>query len=473
MNIIQIQDRLKGLPNEALVNYVEEPKGEVPIYLALGELQRRKGMRERFQASQTPPPSVSEQLVAENKPQQMGLRAMAPQGMMPPTEGVGAPQPQPQPQMDPRQLAASGIAANPQSAVGGPAMMAKGGIVGEFTNQAGRSGPVYEDGSKGFAWTGLVPALWGLGSRGVTTAGKFLGKRFGPSFKRHPTFPSMGGIASKTTPGYFRQPGAAMDTALASGLGYWALSGDPELEDKDKKVKKGKKTEKGDKKEKAKAKTIEDDIAKYRKLLGSDPSRARVDERLAKLDEKIAKREGSAGNMALIEAGLNMAAGQSPNALTNLATGATAGMKSYTAGQKDIDTLQKESLALDVAIGQAKRQEELTIIKFGIESEQARAAALQAQALINQKFNMSLALRQQPRPQDLLDARESLEGSRELEEFKASFVASYGEANLNTPQYKQAENQFIMNYVQNMFNTGGGGDTPLSAEDQSLLDKHI
>ena len=52
MNIIQIQDRLKGLPEDALVNYVEQPMGEVPIYLALGELQRRKEMKERFQASQ-------------------------------------------------------------------------------------------------------------------------------------------------------------------------------------------------------------------------------------------------------------------------------------------------------------------------------------------------------------------------------------------------------------------------------------
>ena len=152
MNIIQVQDRLKGLPNEALVNYVEEPMGEVPIYLALGELQRRKEMRERFQASQTPPPSVSEQLVAENKPQQMGLGAMAPQGMMPPsspTQGVGAPQPQPQ--MDPRQLAASGIAANPVSNVGGPAMMAKGGIVGYQTG--GNIGDI--DMSDWSYWAGL------------------------------------------------------------------------------------------------------------------------------------------------------------------------------------------------------------------------------------------------------------------------------------------------------------------------------
>ena len=128
MNIIQLQDRLKGLPEEALVKYVEQPMGEVPIYLALGELQRRSEMKKRFQASQADKPSVAEQLVAEAKPMQMGLGAMAPQQMMPEGQGVGAPQPTPQ--IDPRQMAASGIAANPQSAVGGTAMMKEGGIVG-------------------------------------------------------------------------------------------------------------------------------------------------------------------------------------------------------------------------------------------------------------------------------------------------------------------------------------------------------
>ena len=131
MNIIQIQDRLKGLPDQALVNYVEQPMGEVPIYLALGELQRRKEMKERFQATQADKPSVAEQLVAEAKPMQMGLGAMTGQRMMPGAQGVGAPQPTPE--IDPRQMAASGIAANPQSAVGGTAMMKEGGIVGYQT----------------------------------------------------------------------------------------------------------------------------------------------------------------------------------------------------------------------------------------------------------------------------------------------------------------------------------------------------
>ena len=128
MNIIQLQDRLKGLPEQALVKYVEQPMGEVPIYLALGELQRRSEMKKRFQATQADKPSVAEQLVAEAKPMQMGLGAMAPQQMMPEGQGVGAPQPTPE--IDPRQMAASGIAANPQSAVGGTAMMKEGGIVG-------------------------------------------------------------------------------------------------------------------------------------------------------------------------------------------------------------------------------------------------------------------------------------------------------------------------------------------------------
>ena len=112
MNIIQVQDRLKGLPEDALVNYVEQPMGEVPIYLALGELQRRKEMKERFQASQADKPSVAEQLVAEAKPMQMGLGAMAPQQMMPGAQGVGTPPPAQE--LTPTMLAASGgIVSNP------------------------------------------------------------------------------------------------------------------------------------------------------------------------------------------------------------------------------------------------------------------------------------------------------------------------------------------------------------------------
>ena len=45
MNIIQVQNRLKGVTDDALIQYVENPTGEVPTYLALGEIGRREGIR--------------------------------------------------------------------------------------------------------------------------------------------------------------------------------------------------------------------------------------------------------------------------------------------------------------------------------------------------------------------------------------------------------------------------------------------
>ena len=123
MNIIQIQDRLKGVPDQALVGYVENPTGDVPTYLALGELQRRKDMRERYQADAAPEPTVAEQLVEETQPQ--GIAGLAPEGMDMATEGIGAPPMQPK--MTPDMMASSGVGALPAGNVG--QNYAGGGIV--------------------------------------------------------------------------------------------------------------------------------------------------------------------------------------------------------------------------------------------------------------------------------------------------------------------------------------------------------
>jgi hypothetical protein len=93
MNIIQIQDRLKGVDDNALIQYVENPNSEVPTYLALGELQRRKSMRDRYESQREPTKTVSEQLVEELLPQ--GLAAMGVQGALP-AEAVDPSMAQPQ-----------------------------------------------------------------------------------------------------------------------------------------------------------------------------------------------------------------------------------------------------------------------------------------------------------------------------------------------------------------------------------------
>ena len=64
MNIIQVQDRLKGLPEDALVNYVKNPTGPVPIYLALGEINRRKEMEAKFNANKEEKANIKDQLIS-------------------------------------------------------------------------------------------------------------------------------------------------------------------------------------------------------------------------------------------------------------------------------------------------------------------------------------------------------------------------------------------------------------------------
>jgi len=92
MNIIKIQNQLKGVPDDTLVGYVQNPSGQVPTYLALSELQRRKEMRNSYQANKPEDKTVAEDLVQEAQPQpgivglseaQPMMEAMAPQPEMP------------------------------------------------------------------------------------------------------------------------------------------------------------------------------------------------------------------------------------------------------------------------------------------------------------------------------------------------------------------------------------------------------
>jgi hypothetical protein len=91
MNIIQLQDDLKGLPDNALIGYVQNPTGAVPTYLALGELERRTKMREKFKQA-APTETVSEQIVQEAVPQ--GIGALMPTNMPPAMAAPMAPSPE-------------------------------------------------------------------------------------------------------------------------------------------------------------------------------------------------------------------------------------------------------------------------------------------------------------------------------------------------------------------------------------------
>ena len=104
MNIIKIQNQLKGVPDDTLVGYVQNPTGQVPTYLALSELQRRKEMRSSYQANKPEDKTVAEDLVEEAQPQP-GIAAL-PEGQ--PMQQAMVQQPQPEMPME--QMAQGGLA---------------------------------------------------------------------------------------------------------------------------------------------------------------------------------------------------------------------------------------------------------------------------------------------------------------------------------------------------------------------------
>ena len=100
MNLIQIQEHLKDLPTQAIMSYANGQNPEVPPYMALGEMNRRKNMEQR--AAQAPNSSVKEKLESELN-QQVALPGIG-QGMNMRINPAGMPQPMPaaQPQMAPQ-----------------------------------------------------------------------------------------------------------------------------------------------------------------------------------------------------------------------------------------------------------------------------------------------------------------------------------------------------------------------------------
>ena len=74
MNIMKLQSQLQQVPDNALIGYVQNPDGQVPSYLALAELSRRKEIRKSTAPQeQAPTQSVAEQAVAEAAPGIAGI----------------------------------------------------------------------------------------------------------------------------------------------------------------------------------------------------------------------------------------------------------------------------------------------------------------------------------------------------------------------------------------------------------------
>jgi len=129
MNLIQVQDRLKDMPTQAIMSYANGSNPDVPPYLALGELNRRKQMEQKH--AEAPQGTVKDQIEQSVKLAQAQKAAQA-QGQQKMTEAMGSQQtPVPGGTPQPQEQPESGIAQLPT----GPMNFRDGGIVSFADNQ--------------------------------------------------------------------------------------------------------------------------------------------------------------------------------------------------------------------------------------------------------------------------------------------------------------------------------------------------
>jgi hypothetical protein len=133
MNLIQVQERLKDLPRQALIAYANGANPDVAPYLAMLEMNRRKRMEEQARPAEPPTGTVKDQLE-----QQAGLAALqgmrmgqAQQQMMQGAAAQPMPVPEgaPQPDMQPEATGIANAAAQPGVMQPDVLSMAGGGIV--------------------------------------------------------------------------------------------------------------------------------------------------------------------------------------------------------------------------------------------------------------------------------------------------------------------------------------------------------
>lgn len=103
MNILQMEDMVKGLPDDRLQQEAQNPSGQMPQFLLVSEVQRRTKMRKDFatQSQEQPQGTIVEQTLAEAQqqppPQQQPQLAQAQQGLGAIPQQPMSPQPPAQP----------------------------------------------------------------------------------------------------------------------------------------------------------------------------------------------------------------------------------------------------------------------------------------------------------------------------------------------------------------------------------------
>lgn len=415
MNIIKIQDQLKNVPDRTLVGYVQNPVGQVPTYLALAELQRRKEMRANYQATKPEEKTVAEDLVQESQP---GIAAL-PEGQ-PMQQAM-----QPPPEMPVEQMAQGGLADLDTGDMYDENSYANGGIVafddgGEVKHFATgnyvvpfRTPQQYYDAIKGNK--DLRKPFWfDQFATPYDEAIKFYQEEKSAATDPEKQRQLDNAIAELNMQKYkfARSKEDPTEMMTQTGMKGIASDGKPvpkpiDIADIDRRktgnltppnpIKEVKEKATGQKDDVVMAPDIDvkgdpfyfeerpEDVAeaerkRYKDMYGTDPFIKRGEDRLSAMDKRAKSMEEKAPWFALAQAGFEMASakpeyGKGQSTAADIARAGVTGIKSYAETQKQLADLDEKRFNIDAKIADAQRAVELAAMQHGFKSEEYNKAA--------------------------------------------------------------------------------------------------
>jgi len=488
MNIIKLQNMLRGVPDDALINYVQNPQGEVPSYLALSELQRRKDTRAKYQAEQAPESSVAEDITQQAQPQ--GIAAMPPQQAPVADQGVAG-LPIPDQMFSGQGMAAGGIVAFDDG--------------GQVKNYAGRDGSyVYSTDydpveqyrrARQLGTENLMARKYGVPTTSVTKAGietpyddalsyyEGLRKQAAMSGKGLPELSSATNALQKrreawlagsldpysqaspvgSKPNLLGDQPPVVTSGKPSNEPDVRLTGEPDTKTKgqpgvgfdgsfyDKMLKK--------------EKTLQELSDEYKAVLGTDPTLAGRQEKLAKMEARAKRMEDMAPGMAMLEAGLGIAAGTSPFALANIGKGAMAGVKSYGDAQNKLADLEEKRFSLDTELAKQQRAEQMAAITFGDRSRQHteemnktvmlnKAKDKLARDEMNLRASVELSTKtgaNAPKAKDIAEARVSYPSTQHYKDTVEKLKKKYGDNAIKEGSLRNAEFKRDLDTIRELY----------------------
>jgi len=384
MNLIEIAEDLKDVPDQYLMQEIQQPTGNFPAYLVVSELSRRKRMRDKV-AKEMPTQTVAEELATP--PQ---IAQGMPQGLM------GMPQAQ-------TELAAQDVMGTTppemmmptqQLAGGGMVSFKQGGDVPRFQNAGFVSDPMFGQSDfvdQGFTGRGLSEVM-DLAQQ--SEKDKLMSRMTLPElqeFNRSGKLPER--LRSSPTATPVAAPASRVDNPdLRNQSNEPPPPSGPTLTDQLSQVLSSqlpappavRYTPAG---LPSFASPEEISAARARKIAEFEqavPDRATpfYQEDIARREKDIEGRRESNINEALIQAGLGIMGSKSPRFLGAVSEGGTAGLNALRQGRKDINQSEE---ALRAA--RAKMIESQTLRDQG-----KFAAGKEARAEANEDYNRALAL---------------------------------------------------------------------------------